>query len=67
MSETVDQHGMTPTAKVTAASAAGATAVLIVYLAGLFGVELGPEAGAALATLLAFAAGYFKRERKDTP
>ena len=57
-----DKPTDTPTKKVAAAGAAGALAVLIVYLLGEFGVAVSEEAGAAIATLLAFAGGYLKRE-----
>lgn len=53
-----------PTQKVTAATAAGAASVLVVFIAGALGVDLSPEAGAAIATLLAFAAGYLKTEKE---
>jgi hypothetical protein len=50
-----------PVAKVTAAGAGGAVAVVGVYVAGLFGVEVPAEVAAAVSTLAAFAAGYLKR------
>lgn len=59
-------HGIgrtnTPSPKITAAGAAGAAAVLIVFIAEQFGLEIPPAASAAIATLLACAAGYFKRD-----
>jgi hypothetical protein len=63
VSDTVDQPGLKPTRKVTTATAAGAASVLIVFVAGQLGVDFSPEAGAAIATLLAFAGGYFPSER----
>lgn len=51
-----------PTAKVAAAGTAGAASVLIVYVASLFGLAVPGDVGAALATLIAFSAAYFKRE-----
>jgi predicted anti-sigma-YlaC factor YlaD len=71
MSETVDQPTNQPTAKVTAATtagaAAGASSILIVFIAGELGLDMSPEVGAAIATLLttlfAFIGGYVKRER----
>lgn len=57
--------GDAPSRKVSAAGAAGAVTVLVVFTAGAFGLEVPPEAAAALTTLLAFAAGYLRRE--ETP
>lgn len=51
---------MTPQPKVVAGGAAGAAAILIVYVASLFGLEVPGEVGAALAALLSFAAAYLK-------
>lgn len=51
----------TPTPKVAAAGAGGATSIILIYVLSLMGVELPPEVAAAIATLLAFAAGYLKR------
>ncbi len=48
-----------PRPKIAAAGIAGAaTTILIWILHDLVGVEVPPEVAAALATLLAFAAGY---------
>lgn len=59
-------HGVgrtnTPDKKVQAGTAAGAATVLVVFIAGQFGVDVPPEAAAAVSTLLGFAAAYFKRE-----
>lgn len=49
---------MKPTRKVTAGALAGALTVLIVYLAGLFGLEVPTEASSALTLLLSFLASY---------
>jgi enamine deaminase RidA (YjgF/YER057c/UK114 family) len=59
---TVDQQGMAPTSKVTAAGAGGAAGIVIVFIAGQFGVDVSPEVAAAITTLIALVAGYFKRE-----
>ena len=61
--ETVEQATNTPTAKVAAAGGGGAAALVLVFVAGQFGVEMPPEVAAALAALGAAVAGYFKRER----
>ncbi|PRX95557.1 hypothetical protein [Allonocardiopsis opalescens] len=44
--------------KVTAAGLSAAAVTLIIYLAGLFGVEVPETAAAAAVTLVAAAAGY---------
>jgi hypothetical protein len=46
--------------KVAAAGWAGAVSVVIVYIAGLFGLEIPAEVSSALTTLIAVTAGYFK-------
>lgn len=47
-----------PTPKVAAATLGGAVTTLIVWVLGRLGVEVTPEVAAALATVVAFAAGY---------
>jgi hypothetical protein len=59
----MDQPTLKPTNKVSAATAAGAASILLVFVLGELGVDLTSEAAAAVATLLAFAGGYFTRER----
>jgi|694.fasta_scaffold136609_5 hypothetical protein len=51
---------MKPVPKVAAAGIGGAVATLIVYLASVAGVEVPGDVGAAIATVVAFAAGYLK-------
>lgn len=51
---------MKPQPKVAAGGVGGAAAVLIVWVAGEFGISMPAEVGAAIATLLGFAAAYFK-------
>ena len=46
--------------KVQAAGAAGAITILAVWVAGLFGLSVPPEAASAFTTLIATAAGYLK-------
>ncbi|HVJ27613.1 MAG TPA: hypothetical protein VM493_08710 [Vicinamibacterales bacterium] len=46
--------------KVQAAGAAGAVTVLVVFIAGQLGLEIGPEVASAITTLVAVAAGYLK-------
>lgn len=52
-----------PKPKVKAAGAAGAASVLIVFVAGQFGLDIPPEAAAGITTLLAFAGGYLRKEK----
>ena len=53
---------MAPNPKVQAAGAAGAVTVLLVWLAGMFGVDVPPEAASAFTVLIAATAGYLKAE-----
>jgi len=57
----MDQPTPKPTAKVAAATTAGAAATVLIAVANAAGLDLPPEAAAALVTLGAFAAGYVKR------
>lgn len=52
---------MTPVnPKVQAAGAAGAVTVLLVWIAGMFGLDVPPEAASAFTVLVSAAAGYIK-------
>lgn len=51
-----------PTEKVAAASIAGAVTVMVVWGAGLAGVDVPPEVASAFTAVLAGVAGYLKRE-----
>lgn len=53
---------ITPTRKVTGAGAAGALSVIVVWIVGLFGVEVPPEVASAATTVFAFAGGFLVRE-----
>lgn len=64
MADVKDQDGLAPTSKVSAATAGGAAGLVIVFVARQFGLEMEPEVAAAVTTLLAFVAGYFKREKE---
>ena len=46
--------------KVAAGGLAGAATILVVFVAGAFGLEIPPEVSSAFTTLVAFAAGYLK-------
>lgn len=52
-----------PTPKMAAVGVAGAGAVLLVWVVGLFGIDMPAEVAAAVAVLLNFAAGYFRTEK----
>lgn len=52
---------LAPTPKVIAGVGAGAATVLLVWLAGLFGVEVPPEVASSVTVLLAAGAAYLKR------
>ena len=52
---------MKPTPKVQAAGAAGAVTTVVVFIASQLGLEIPAEVAAALTTLFATGAGYFKR------
>jgi hypothetical protein len=53
---------MAPRPKVAAAGAAGAVTVILVWVAGLFGLEVPSEVASAFTALIAFAAGYLRSE-----
>ena len=50
-----------PVPKVVAATVAGAATVVLVWVAGRFGLDVPPEVSAAATVLLTAAAGYLKR------
>jgi hypothetical protein len=54
---------LTPTRKVAAGGVAGAATVILVWLAGMFGLEMPPEVAAALTVLLGTGAAYLRTER----
>jgi hypothetical protein len=53
---------MRPNKKVTAGGAAGALTVVLVYVAGLLGLDLPAEVASALTVLLSSGAAYLRRE-----
>jgi hypothetical protein len=55
--------GLVPTRKVGAAGVGGMAAVILVWVAGLLGLDVPPEVATAFAGLLAFGAGYLVPER----
>ena len=59
----VTQRDSTPTAKVTAGTLTGALATVLLYFSARFGLQMTAGDGAAFATLLFFAASWFKNSR----
>lgn len=55
-----DSHGGHVDPKVATGGAAMAAATVIVFICGQFGLEIPGEVGAAIATLIGFAAGYLR-------
>ncbi len=53
---------MTPIVKLQAVGYAGGGAGVVVYFAGLFGLELPPEVAAAIVLLVGWGVGYWKRD-----
>ena len=51
---------MKPDRKVAAAGVAGSVTTVVVWAAGQAGVVIPPEVAAAVATIIAFAAGYVR-------
>lgn len=49
-----------PTSKVIAGGAAGAVSIVLVWVAGLFGLEVPAEVASAVTVLLSSAAAYIK-------
>lgn len=63
-SQAYDQPTSQPTQKVAAAGIGGSLSVVVVYVVGLFGLDLPPEVASAITALVSFAAGYLVRETK---
>lgn len=51
---------MKPQPKVAAAGAAGAVTIMLVWAAGLAGLDVPPEVASAFTVLISFAAGWLK-------
>lgn len=51
-----------PTPKVAAVGVGGALAIVLVWVAGLAGIDMPAEVAAAISVLVTFAAGYFKKD-----
>lgn len=57
-SPTPSGNTLAPEAKVTAAGVSAAAATLIIFIAGMFGLEVSAEVAAAAVTVVAFVAAY---------
>jgi tetrahydromethanopterin S-methyltransferase subunit D len=57
----VDQPTKAPTRKLVAAGTTGVGVILVVWVAGLLGVDLTPEVAGSLVLAAGLAAGYVKR------
>lgn len=53
---------MAPKPKVVAGGVAGSLTILLVWVAGMFEVEVPPEVASAFTVLVSFVAGYVKSE-----
>jgi hypothetical protein len=58
----MNQPTLQPTNKVTAAGIGGSVSVVLIYVAGLLGLEIPPEVASAVTAIVAFVAGYWVRE-----
>lgn len=50
-----------PTQKVAAAGAAGSVTIILVWVAGLLGLDVPPEVASAFTALVAVGAGYLRK------
>lgn len=57
------QPSLSPTRKVSAGTATGAAVVILVWVAGMFGLDVPPEVASAAAVLLGFGAAYVVKDR----
>ena len=51
---------LAPEPKVVAGGAAGAASIILVYVVGLFGIDVPAEVASAVTVLISFGAAYFK-------
>jgi hypothetical protein len=56
---------MLPDRKVAVGAGAGSIGTVVIWLAGLAGVDVPPEVAAALVTVITFVVSYFVRSRSD--
>lgn len=50
-----------PTQKVAAVGAAGSATIIVVWIAGLFSLDVPPEVASAFTALIGFGAGYLRK------
>lgn len=62
--ETYDQPTAAPTAKIAASGIGGSVSVVLIWLAGMAGIEVPPEVAGAVATIISFFSGYLVREKR---
>lgn len=62
--QTYDQPTAMPTAKIAASGIGGSVSIVLVWLAGLTGLEVPPEVAAAVTTIISFLSGYLVREKR---
>jgi hypothetical protein len=62
--ETYEQVSSAPTNKVAAAGVGGSLSIVLVWVTGMFGIEVPPEVASAVTTLVAFFAGYLVKEKR---
>lgn len=53
---------MAPQPKVVAGGVAGALTIMLVWVAGLFGLDVPAEVASAFTVIVSFAAGYLKSQ-----
>ena len=53
-----------PDRKITSASVSAAAATVVVYVAGLLGLDMAPEVAAAFVSVATAVAGYFTPNRR---
>ncbi len=63
MNHTYSQPTARPTAKVAATGIAGSVAIVLIWVAGQFGIDMPAEVAAALTAIIAFGAGYMKKSK----
>lgn len=64
VTETYNQVSTAPTNKVAAAGIGGSVSIVLVWIAGMFNLEVPPEVASAVTTIVAFFSGYLVKERR---
>lgn len=62
----MQKSSLKPRPKVAAAAGGGTIATLAVFVAAQFGVDMSAEVGAAIATVIAFAGGYLRKDNTES-